>query len=126
MQVGSTWRRSFTGSILIAALALSMWGRRHIVNPVANTPTRAHPVANTPTQSERTRATPAIPRVSAVGITRTALATTVSAANHNLDFSSDTGPGRSNGCGDPRLAFAKTEGATLSSDTGVGGSGSYL
>ena len=89
-------------------------------------PQPQYPVANTPTQSERTRATPAIPRVSAVGITRTALATTVSAANHNLDFSSDTGPGRSNGCGDPRLAFAKTEGATLSSDTGVGGSGSYL
>ena len=107
------------------ALALSMWGRRHIRRA-------QYPVANTPTQSERTRATPAIPSQRGGhhenGATLGARNNCqwYSAANHNLDFSSDTGPGWSNGGGDPRLALAKTEGATLSSDIGVGGSGSYL
>ena len=122
MQVGSTWRRSFTG------YARSCPRPQHVgqeAHPQA-------PVANTPTQSERTRATPAIPsrrgghHENGATLGARNNCQWYSAANHNLDFSSDTGPGWSNGGGDPRLAFAKTEGATLSSDTGVGGSGSYL
>ena len=65
MQVGSTWRRSFTGSILIAALALSMWGRRHIrslsTRLLTPRPNQSAPVLHPPS------------RVGAVGITRTAL-----------------------------------------------------
>lgn len=112
-------------TLLIAALALSMWGRRHIRSA-------QYPVANTPTQAERTRATPAIPsqrgghHENGASLGARNNCQWYRAAKHNLDFSSDRGAGWSNGGGDPRLAFAKTEGATLSSDTGVGGSGSYL